>query len=162
MVPVFQILILVGVAHAVMNVTGESLSGTGNIGYRARINLVWMVAMIGALFVLVRFDGIRGAGAAHLGLYLPVMAPTCRRYAAARLRLAAARRSAAAVLVMFALQAAVTASVYYALPSGVSDGARAFAAALGGLAAAALYARSGGRETLTEVRLLVSKGRRGS
>ena len=163
MVPVFQILILVGVAHAVMNVIGESLSGTGNIGYRARINLVWMVAMIGALFALVRLDGIRGAGAAHLGLYLPVMVA----YVVGGMRLLGSgwRQLAGPlrpVLVMFALQAAVTASVYYLLPSGVSDGARAFGAALAGLAAAALYVRSGGREALAEVRLLVSKGRRGS
>jgi O-antigen/teichoic acid export membrane protein len=74
MVAPFQILVVVGVAHAILNVIGESLSGTGNIGFRARVNVVWMLGMIGALIVLVQADGIRGAALAHLVLYLPVAA----------------------------------------------------------------------------------------
>jgi teichuronic acid exporter len=72
MVAPFEILIVVGVAHAIVNVIGESLSGTGHIGFRARVNFAWMLGMIGALVLLVRADGIRGAGLAHLFLYVPV------------------------------------------------------------------------------------------
>jgi O-antigen/teichoic acid export membrane protein len=72
MVAPFQILVIVGVAHAIVNVVGESLAGAGHIGFRARINAVWMAGMIPALVVLVQADGIRGAALAHLTLYLPV------------------------------------------------------------------------------------------
>jgi O-antigen/teichoic acid export membrane protein len=72
MVTPLQILLVVGVAHAVVNVIGESLSGTGNIGFRARVNLVWMAGMLVGLVVLVQADGIRGAALAHLLLYVPV------------------------------------------------------------------------------------------
>jgi O-antigen/teichoic acid export membrane protein len=72
MVTPLQILLVVGVAHAVVNVIGESLSGTGNIGFRARVNLVWMAGMLVGLVVLVQADGIRGAALAHLLLYAPV------------------------------------------------------------------------------------------
>jgi PST family polysaccharide transporter len=72
MVTPLRILLVVGVAHAVVNVIGESLSGTGNIGFRARVNLAWMVGMVVALVVLVNADGIRGAALAHLILYVPV------------------------------------------------------------------------------------------
>jgi PST family polysaccharide transporter len=74
MVDPLRILLVVGVAHAVVNVIGESLSGTGNIGFRARVNLVWMVGMLGALVVLVQAAGIRGAAVSHLLLYIPVAA----------------------------------------------------------------------------------------
>jgi O-antigen/teichoic acid export membrane protein len=72
MVTPLRILLVVGIAHAIVNVIGESLSGTGNIGFRARVNLVWMVGMLAALIVLVQADGIRGAALAHLLLYAPV------------------------------------------------------------------------------------------
>ena len=72
MVTPLRILLVVGIAHAIVNVIGESLSGTGNIGFRARVNLVWMAGMLVALVVLVQADGIRGAALAHLLLYAPV------------------------------------------------------------------------------------------
>lgn len=72
MVAPFQILVAVGIAHAIVNVIGESLSGTGRIGFRAKLNLVWMAGMIAALVILVQLAGIRGAALAHLFLYLPI------------------------------------------------------------------------------------------
>jgi O-antigen/teichoic acid export membrane protein len=72
MVVPFQILLVVGVAHALVNVIGDGLSGAGRIDFRARVNVVWMVGMIGALMVLVRAEGIDGAAVAHLALYAPV------------------------------------------------------------------------------------------
>ena len=160
MVPVFQLLIIVGVAHAVMNVIGESLSGTGKIGYRARINLIWMVAMVGALIFLVQIDGIRGAGEAHLVLYLPVMIA----YVVVGMRLLGSdwRRLAGpllSVLLPFAVQTLVTVAVYYLLRNGVSGAARACIAAVAGLAAAAFYIRLMGREAIGEARQFVRAGR---
>jgi PST family polysaccharide transporter len=109
MVTPLRILLIVGVAHAVVNVIGESLSGTDNIGFRARVNLVWMVGMLVALFVLVQADGIRGASLAHLLLYIPVAAV----YATTGMRLlGAAPRSLGRALrgvgAMLALQCLVT------------------------------------------------------
>ena len=72
MVAPFQILIVVGVAHAVVNVIGDALSGAGHIGFRARVNIVWMAGMIAALMALVRVAGIEGAAVAHLVVYAPV------------------------------------------------------------------------------------------
>ena len=60
MVAPFQILLVVGVGQAMVGMIGESLSGTGNIGWRARVNAVWAAGMVGALIVLVSADGIRG------------------------------------------------------------------------------------------------------
>jgi O-antigen/teichoic acid export membrane protein len=68
----FQILLVVGVAHAVVNVIGDTLSGSGRIGWRARVNAVWGAAMIVTLVILVQIDGIRGASLSHLLLYPPV------------------------------------------------------------------------------------------
>ena len=74
MVAPFQILLCVGVGHALVGMIGESLSGTGNIGFRARVNAVWAVGMVGALIVLVNLDGIRGAALAHAALFGPFAA----------------------------------------------------------------------------------------
>ena len=71
MVAPFQILLAVGVGHAMVGMIGESLSGTGSIGWRARVNAVWAVGMVGALVALVSADGIRGAAWAHAALFVP-------------------------------------------------------------------------------------------
>jgi O-antigen/teichoic acid export membrane protein len=72
MVAPFQILLVVGVGQAMVGMIGESLSGTGNIGWRARVNAVWAAGMVGALIVLVSADGIRGAAWAHAALFVPL------------------------------------------------------------------------------------------
>jgi hypothetical protein len=72
-----QILLVVGVAHALVNIICESLSGTKNIDFRARVNVVWMIGMIGALIVLVQPEGINCAALAHLLLYVPVAVGNC-------------------------------------------------------------------------------------
>lgn len=71
MVVPFQLLLAAGVGQALVSVIGESLSGTGNVWFRARVNLVWAIAMVAALVVLVSVDGIRGAALAHLALFVP-------------------------------------------------------------------------------------------
>ena len=72
MVAPFQILLVVGVGQAMVGMIGESLSGTGNIGWRARVNAVWAAGMVGALILLVSEDGIRGAAWAHAALFVPL------------------------------------------------------------------------------------------
>jgi O-antigen/teichoic acid export membrane protein len=72
MVVPFQLLLLAGVSHALLNVLGESLSGTGNIGFRARASMAWLVGMVGTLFLLVSLDGIRGAAIAHIVMFVPL------------------------------------------------------------------------------------------
>ena len=162
MVVPFQILIIVGVAHAVVNVIGESLSGTGNIGFRARVNVVWMICMIGALVILVRADGIRGAAIAHLSLYLPVA--LIYAYWGMRLLGADPRRLAMALRAsvgLFVAQAAVTAGVVALLRgSGVPAAARVALAACFGLAAGAAYLIARERGALYEARALLRAGRR--
>ena len=162
MVPAFQILIIVGVAHAVVNVIGESLSGTGQIGFRARVNLVWMVAMIGALIVLVEAAGIRGAAIAHLALYLPVMIAYAvwgmRRLGSSARLLGSAVGS---VVTFVAVEAVVTAGTALAVSdAGMPKLAQALLAASLGLAAGGAYLATRGRETLHEARAIVAAGRR--
>ncbi|MDP9346290.1 MAG: oligosaccharide flippase family protein [Actinomycetota bacterium] len=162
MVGPFQILVVVGVAHAVVNVVGESLSGTGNIGFRARVNLVWMVAMIGALILLVRADGIRGAALAHLGLYLPVALAYgiwgMRLLGSEPRRLTAALRPVAALL---ALQLSVTVALMALLVvAGAPPLVRDAVGVTGGLlAVAARAAGRAGRGSAGPRRLIIAARR---
>lgn len=74
MVVPFQILLPVGISHAVLNVVGESLAGSGNVDLHARMHVLWAVLIVPALILLVGSDGIRGAALAHLIVLLPVAA----------------------------------------------------------------------------------------
>ncbi len=72
MVPLFQILLVVAACHAVTSMIGESLSGTGNVPFRAPIDAAWAVGTIAAIFVLVQIAGVRGAAWGHLALFVPL------------------------------------------------------------------------------------------
>lgn len=72
MVPVFQILLVVGVAHAMANTIGEALAGTGHISARARADLPWALGTLALIFVMVRTDGIQGAAVARLIVFVPL------------------------------------------------------------------------------------------
>ena len=74
MVAPFRILVVVGAAHGVLNVIGESLSGAGHIGFRARVHLAWALSMVVSLFPLVSAGGTTGAALAHLLLLFPFAA----------------------------------------------------------------------------------------
>jgi O-antigen/teichoic acid export membrane protein len=162
MVAPFQILIVVGIAHAIVNVIGESLSGTGRIGFRARLNVVWMAGMIGALVILVPVAGIRGAAAAHLLLYLPVALAYgvwgMRLLGVEPRRLLGALRP---VTGLIALQAVVTIAVIaMLLGTPLPEAARgALAAALGVAAGVAAIAVRGGGGALADARTFVGAGR---
>jgi O-antigen/teichoic acid export membrane protein len=71
MVVPFQILVCVGIGHSILVALGDSLSGIGAIGWRARLHTLWALTMVGALIVLVRAYGITGAALAHLALFFP-------------------------------------------------------------------------------------------
>jgi O-antigen/teichoic acid export membrane protein len=162
MVAPFQILIVVGVAHAIVNVIGESLSGTGHIDFRARVNVIWMAGMFGALVILVRADGIRGAAFAHLMLYAPVAVA----YGTLGMRLLGAEprslsRALHSMSGLVALQAIVTIVVVVALDgSGLPLGLRGTLAASAGLAVGAAYLLARGRPALDDARAFLLAGRR--
>lgn len=119
MVVPFQVLFLVGVGHAVLNVIGEFLAGSGNVGFRARISVLWAIGMVVALVVLVSALGIRGAAAAHALLFVPLAVAYVFR-GSRHLGLSGARvlMQLRPVVVPVAAQALVTAAVIGALVTG--------------------------------------------
>lgn len=128
-----EILVVVGVAHAVLNIVGESLAGTGHVGFRARVNVIWMIGMAGALVILVPWLGILGAALAHLVLYVPVIiiyaTSGIRRLGLSLRQLAHAVR---APVIAGVVQAAVSVAAWLTLAREVSpDLARGLGAALG-------------------------------
>jgi O-antigen/teichoic acid export membrane protein len=136
MVVPFQILVAVGVGHAVLVALGDSLSGVGAIAWRARLHLIWSLAMIIVLIVFVRLDGINGAALAHLIVFVPFALAYVfwgtRRLATNGRAFAGALRS---VAIPVAAQAALTVAVLALLERtfSVSPGLAAVAAACAGL-----------------------------
>jgi O-antigen/teichoic acid export membrane protein len=70
----FQLLLAIGVVHAILAVLREFLLGTGHVGLCARIDAVWLVGTTAALLVLVPAFGIAGAALAHLAMLPPLAA----------------------------------------------------------------------------------------
>jgi hypothetical protein len=138
---------------------GESLSGTGSIGWRARVNAVWAAAMIPALIALVSADGIRGAAWAHAALFGP-FACAYVFVGARRLGLSpgAVLGALRPVVVPVAVQVALTAGVLVGLETaGIAGGwAAAFGACAGLACAGGLLARSG---ALSEAQSLAQSAR---
>jgi O-antigen/teichoic acid export membrane protein len=131
----FAILVVVGVGHALLNILGESLSGTGNIAFRARIELAWALATLAAVFVLVRADGIRGAAVAHLGLFVP-LAGVYVVWGTRRVGTDAPRlwRAVRGVVVPVTAEALVTAAAFAALTRvGLDRDAAAVTATMAGI-----------------------------
>jgi O-antigen/teichoic acid export membrane protein len=132
----FQLLLVVGVGHAVVNCIGEALSGNGHIEFRAWTMVVRGVATLVALLILVPLDGIRGAALAQLAVFVLWAAV----YATAGARRADTSPSALArqlrpVALAVAAQVAASTAVYAALiPLAVSELAVSCAAAAAGLA----------------------------
>jgi O-antigen/teichoic acid export membrane protein len=71
MVVPFQLLLVVGVGHAIVNCIGEALSGNGHIAFRAYAMVCRCTATLLALIVLVSIDGIRGAALAQVIVFVP-------------------------------------------------------------------------------------------
>jgi O-antigen/teichoic acid export membrane protein len=130
MVAPFQLLLVTGVGHGIVNVIGESLSGKGGIRFRAWLHAGWALATVVTVAVLVNADGIRGAALAHLILFVPLAGA----YATRGIRMLGSspaalwrvlRRVAAAV----AIEAAAGAAVWWLLDAADASTAIARTAA---------------------------------
>lgn len=138
MVVPFQVLLAVGVGHAIVNCIGEALSGNGHMAFRAKVMVARCVATLLALLILVPIDGIRGAALAQLVVFTAYAAI----YATAGARRAgtspaALWRGVRPVAVTASIQMVVGSAVLVALASSEAAGLiAACAAALVGLAAA--------------------------
>lgn len=73
-VPVFQVLLIVGVGNAIVNCIAEPITGMGWMPFRTRIMLAQCLATLLALLILVPADGIRGAALAELLVFVPYAA----------------------------------------------------------------------------------------
>jgi O-antigen/teichoic acid export membrane protein len=72
MVVPFQILLVAGIAHAVLAIVREFMLGSGSVAFCVRVEAVWLLAMAGGLYAGVRLAGIDGAAIAHAVLVLPL------------------------------------------------------------------------------------------
>ena len=163
-VVVFQILFPIGVAHGILNVVAEPLSGSGHVKLHVQMLGLWAIAMVPLLLILVPAAGIQGAALAHLVVLVP-LAGGYLVLGAQRLGLPkfAILRGLAGVVPPPLLQAALTLSVFWAMAeAGAPDSvARVVAVAAGfaGLASAFVVWPNG---PFLEARALVTAARRGS
>jgi PST family polysaccharide transporter len=163
-VVVFQILFPIGVAHGILNVVAEPLSGSGHVKLHVQMLGLWAIAMVPLLLILVPAAGIQGAAFAHLVVLVP-LAGGYLVLGAQRLGLPkfAILRGLAGVVPPPLLQAALTLSVFWAMAeAGAPDSvARVVAVAAGfaGLASAFVVWPNG---PFLEARALVTAARRGS
>lgn len=142
MVVPFQILFVVGVAHAVINCIGEVLAGTGHIAFRAKMLLARCTAALVALPVLVDFGGLTGAAVAQLLAFVPYavvfLTTGLRRVGVSPAALWNSLRPTVGAL---AAQVAVTGVALFAWrAAGLPAGAGAWVAVAAGLAVAASHA----------------------
>jgi PST family polysaccharide transporter len=128
-----QILLVAGIAHAVLAIVREFMLGSGSVSYCVRIDGVWLLAMAGGLYAGVRLDGIEGAAIAHAVLVVPLAVAYCvwgtRRIGSSPRELSGALRG---VLGPVTIEAIVT-----ALTLGLARSAGAGAALASATAAAA-------------------------
>lgn len=160
MVVPFQILVVVGVGYGVLNILGEALAGAGvrSVRVRARIDVTWAVATIGAIVIGVNLDGIRGAALAHIVTFCGLaIAYGWRGGRGIGLSLRAVLGAVRGVALCAALQAAVTAAVTLGLEragSGLLAGGLLGAAA--GLLVLAVALRACAGELLAEGRTVLT------
>ena len=159
MVVPFQVLLVVGVSHAVYNTIADSLSGTGNIGFRARCESAWAVATILGVIAGTQAFGIRGAAIAHLIVFVPlglayILVGTRRIGTDARRLWEGLRDVVAAV----AVESAVIAAVIAALDAAaVNDAVAATIAVLVGLLAALAVLWRAPSRPLTDARAVAER-----
>ncbi len=114
MVIPFEILVVVGVGQGVVNILGEALAGAGvrSVKVRARIDVVWAVATLGAIVVGVNLDGIIGAAIAHAVTFCGLAAAYAWRGSRGiDLPVSALLRAVGSVVGCVAVQGLVTAAV---------------------------------------------------
>lgn len=157
MVAPFQILVFVGVAHATHNVIGESLSGAGSVGFRARCESAWALSTVSAVVVLVNVAGIRGAAIGHLVMFVPLAGAYSvwgmRRIGGSASSLWGGVRDIVAAVT---LQGILTVIVVIALDrAGVASALSATAGAAAGLAVAAGALRLAPSRPFDDIRAVV-------
>ncbi len=69
-----QILLVAGIAHAVLAIIREFMLGSGSVRFCVRVDAVWLLGMTVGLYCGVRLAGIEGAAIAHVVLVLPLAA----------------------------------------------------------------------------------------
>ncbi|MCW3056396.1 MAG: Lipopolysaccharide biosynthesis protein WzxC [Solirubrobacterales bacterium] len=69
-----QILLVAGIAHAVLAIIREFMLGSGSVAFCVRVEGVWLIGMAGGLYAGVRLGGITGAAIAHAALVVPLIA----------------------------------------------------------------------------------------
>jgi len=161
MVLPFQIMLLAGIGHAILNVFGETLAGTGNAAFRARAEVVWAAATVGAAILLTSSDGIRGAATAHLVTFLVLglvyMARGVRLVGLSAAGLVGELRG---IVGCVGVQAAVTAAIALgAKATGADDAVAAIAGTLAGAAAAGALLTRVERGALRELREVLTSVR---
>ncbi len=160
----FQILVVAGVGHAIVNVIGESLSGTGNVRIHAWLQALMCAMLVPVMIVLVRADGLRGAATAHLVVFA-VVAAGYLAVGARRLGLSTSDvwKALAPVAGPVAAQTGVTLGVLAILTeAGAGEGLRAVVGTIAGaLVAVALFRttqRHAWRELSAVLRILARRG----
>jgi O-antigen/teichoic acid export membrane protein len=137
-VPVFQLLLVVGIGNAIVNCIAETLTGIGHMPFRVWIMIAQLAATLLALLLLVPLDGIRGAALAQLVVFVPYAAVYfiggARRVGTSAAALWQGIRPAATIC---AVQATISAAaVFILMQAGATDAVAAGIAAMVGLAAA--------------------------
>jgi O-antigen/teichoic acid export membrane protein len=157
----FQLLLVAGVLHALANLVGESLSGTGHVALHTRCYLGLLAGLAVLLPVLIELDGARGAAIAHLAAVIPFAAVYFTRGARTiGTSPGAIWRSSAPVAVAVGAQAAVTFAVLGALrAAGTGEAAAAIAGAAAGFAALAAVTAARPPRVLTRL-ATAARGRR--
>lgn len=163
MVGPFQLMLAAGVAHAVVLALGETLTATGNVAYRARVDVVWATGTIGGVIVLAHLNGITGAATAHVVMWF-FYAGAYGYGAWRRLDMTPSLqlRAVGGVAVTLAAQSVTTALVWAAVEgAGAPQGAAAAVAAIAGLAVAGAILATRQRPLLREAGGAISAAIRG-
>jgi O-antigen/teichoic acid export membrane protein len=135
----FQVLLAVGVGHALVNCMGAVLSGNGHIAFRTKVMVVRCTVTLIALVVLVQTNGIRGAAVAQLiafVVYAALLVPAGARRAGTSMR--ALERTLRPAAVVMLVQLVAAGAVLLAL--GNSGPTEPIAAGAAAIAAAVMYA----------------------
>jgi O-antigen/teichoic acid export membrane protein len=140
MVPPFQVLLVVGIGQALVNIVAEFLGGRGHVAFRVRVTAVWALATVVLMWLLVPAYGIKGAAVSHAVLFVPLAGVYAvrggRLLGVSLARLAGALRS---IVLVSGVEAAATAAVWAGLGRlSVGAGTKATVAAAAGLGLACL------------------------
>jgi teichuronic acid exporter len=158
----FQLLLVAGTVHALANLVGESLSGTGDVALHTRCYLGLLAGLAVLLPTLIAIDGARGAAIAHLIAVVPFatvyFAVGARRIGTSP---GAIWRRVRPVAAAVAVQSAVTfATLELVRSGGAGEAYAAIASAVAGLAAFAAVTAVRPPRVLARVTAAIGPARR--